>query len=383
MSLWDSYARAAATSHRSVTSLLREATRLRVSHLRLGYSEYIDFRLFEGDLRWSDKQAFGGMRAQAILEELLIDDYSSLLSLDKVTMYALLAGFDLPIPRVRATYRSLRPSSLPSLQTPEDLAQYLTQNASDSVYLKRAFGAYGRGNLLIERVDGERVVLGSGRTEPLAQFCAALDDGRTLGWILQEPLSPHRDIAALTGSDKISGLRLHTFLSAQSTRVIKAIFKVNVGARDSDNFEHGASGNMLGAVDIATGKVVRAVAGVGLEQRVSPKHPLTGAPIVGFTLPNWTDVVDLVRDAQKAFPGFICPGWDIALCADGPKILEVNAFGDIDLSQHAYRRGFLDSELLALLRERGLDALLARPAHRRSRSAQNNRLGTRKHHWRW
>jgi hypothetical protein len=140
---------------------------------------------------------------------------------------------------------------------------------------------------------------------------------------------------------------------------------------------------MLGAVDIGTGKVVRAIAGVGLEQRVNPKHPLTGADIVGFTLPNWTAVVDLVRDAQKAFPGFICPGWDIALCANGPKILEVNAFGDIDLSQHAYRRGFLDAELLALLRERGLDVLLARPAHRRSRSAQNNRLGARKHHWRW
>jgi hypothetical protein len=383
MSLWDSYERAAATAKRSVASLLREATRLRLSRLRLGLSEYIDFRLYEDDLSWAEKRAFGGIRAQAILEELLIDDYSSILSLDKVTMYALLAGFDLPIPRLRATYRSLRPTSVPSLQTPEELERYLTQSANTSVYCKRAFGSYGRGNLLIKRVDGDHVVLGSGKKEPLSQFCASLDDGRTLGWVLQEPLSPHPDIAALTGSDKISGLRVHTFLSAKSTRVIKAIFKINIGQRDSDNFEHGASGNMLGAVDIATGRVVRAISGVGLEQRVNPKHPVSGADIVGFALPTWTGVTELVREAQKAFPGFICPGWDIALCADGPRILEVNAFGDIDLSQHAYRRGFLDAELLSLLRERGLEALLDAPAKRRTRSPKNNRFGARKHHWRW
>ena len=187
----------------------------------------------------------------------------------------------------------------------------------------------------------------------------------------------------MTGSDKIAGLRVHTFLSTESTRIIKAIFKINVGVRDSDNFEHGASGNMLGAVDIATGKVIRAISSVGLDQRVNPKHPATGADIVGFTLPNWTDVVALVGDAQKAFPGFICPGWDIALCADGPKILEVNAFGDIDLSQHAYRRGFHDEEFLSLLRERRLEALLKGPANRRARSPTNNRLGARKHHWHW
>src|SRR5262245_46877874 len=129
MRLWDSYTRAAATANRPVTALLREATRLRLSRLRLGLSEYIDFRLYEGDVSWADKQAFGGIRAQAILEELLIDDYSRLLSLDKVTMYALLAGFGMPIPHVRATYRSQRPSSIPALQTPDELTRYLTQSA--------------------------------------------------------------------------------------------------------------------------------------------------------------------------------------------------------------------------------------------------------------
>jgi hypothetical protein len=383
MKLWESYAQAAATSNRSVVSLIWEASRLRFSHYRLGYSEYIDFQLFDNDVQWIEKRSFGGYRTQAILEDILIDDYSRILSLDKVTTYALLAGFGLPIPNIRATYRSLRPSSITSLQTAAELIQYLKQNAHRPVYLKRAFGSYGRGNLLIKGLDGEKIALATGKEEPLSEFCASLDDGRTLGWILQDPLSPHSDISTLTGSEKISGLRVHTFLSGQSTRVTKAIFKINLGLRDSDNFEHGASGNMLGAVDIASGKVIRAISGIGLKQQVNPAHPATGAKIVGFTLPNWTDVLDLVRDAQKAFPGFICPGWDIALCADGPKILEVNAFGDIDLAQHAYRKGFLDPDFLSLLRERGLEQLLYQRANGGLRSPKNDRVGARKHHWRW
>ena len=86
---------------------------------------------------------------------------------------------------------------------------------------------------------------------------------------------------------------------------------------------------------------------------------------------------------QFAFPGFICPGWDIAVCEDGPKILEVNYFGDIDLSQRAHRKGFVDDEFLALMRSRGLDGLLSRSTGERRRSPKNQRLGLRKHHWDW
>jgi hypothetical protein len=50
----------------------------------------------------------------------------------------------------------------------------------------------------------------------------------------------------------------------------------------------------------------------------------------GFHVPHWNDVKALVCEAHKAFPGYVCPGWDVAICKDGPKILEVNFFGDIE-----------------------------------------------------
>jgi Sugar-transfer associated ATP-grasp len=167
------------------------------------------------------------------------------------------------------------------------------------------------------------------------------------------------------------------------TKITKVIFKLNAGLKESDNFEHGASGNMLAAVDIQSGKICRTISGVGLNQVEILQHPNTGAKLLGFEIPNWTDVVRLVNDSQKAFPGFLCPGWDIALCDDGPKILEVNAFGDIDLSQHAYRSGFFDEDFIACMRDRGLAELLNKSRGSGSRSKSNNRIGLKKHHWQW
>lgn len=383
MSLLAQYRAAASASSRPLATVLLEALKLRFSGHRLGLSEYLDFQLYQDDLSHAQKAAFGGIRAQKVLEDILIDDYSRFLSLDKVTMYSLMVGHGLPVPTVRATYRALRPAATLSLRTGDELAQYLTAAGSLPVYIKRAFGSYGRGNTLVQAVEKGNVVLGNGTSEPLIKFVESLDDGRSLGWILQDPLVCHPDITQLTRSSKVSGVRIHTFLAPAEPKVVKAIFKINVGKRDSDNFEHGASGNMLGALDISSGKVMRAISGTGLGQQLNPSHPVTGVGIAGFQVPCWREVLALVKDAQTAFPGFICPGWDIAICPDGPRILEVNAFGDIDLSQHSYREGFFDADFLALMKQRGLVELLHGPAGETSRSPVNNRLGRRRHHWLW
>ncbi len=383
MSLFDQFIDAAEKTGRSRYEIILEALKLRTSFTRLGFSEYIDFQLYKNDLTWEQKKSFGGIRTQNILEDILIDDYSKFLSLDKVTMYSLFDGFCFPIPRIRATYRSLRPSSILQLKNSSELEAYLKQPGNTPVYIKRSFGSYGRGNTLVTSVEGSHVLIGNGRSELISKFVDSFDSSRSLGWMLQDPLKCHSNIFDLTGSQKISGLRIHTFLTKDSVVPTKAIFKVNVGVRDSDNFEHGASGNMLAAVDVSTGRVFRAVAGVGTKQVENPKHPKTGREIVGFEIPYWRETLDLVVNGQKAFPGFLCPGWDIAICDDGPKILEINAFGDIDLSQHAYRTAFIDDSFVSLLKSRQLDNLLKANAKESNKSPLNNRKGIRRHHWQW
>lgn len=383
MNLIENYKKAALETNRPLFSLITEAIRLRKSSTRLGFTEYIDFQLYKNDLSYAEKQCFAGQRTQSIIEDILIDDLSMFLSLDKITMYMLMSGFNIPIPSIKATYRSSRPASLPQLVSNDDLIRFLSKPSNLPVYIKRAFGSYGRGNVLVTECDGKHVLLGNGRHELMSDFCKSLDSVQTLGWILQEPLLPHPDIAKMTGTTKISGIRIHTFLTDKKSHVLKAILKINAGVRDSDNFEHGASGNMLAAVDVKSGAVIRAISGTGLEQKEIPIHPTTGFNLNGFVVPFWKEIVDLVSDAHLAFPGYICPGWDIAICKDGPKVLEINAFGDADLSQHAYQKGFLDSHFLSLMRELGLADLLKIPANANVKSKTNNRMGIRKHHWKW
>jgi hypothetical protein len=297
-------------------------------------------------------------------------------------MYALLTGFGFPVPALRAVYRSQRPSSVLTLGTPSELADFLRAPGSLPIYLKPSLGSYGRGNVLIQGIDGSSLVLGDRSTVSISDFCRELDDARGLGWILQEPLTSHSRIASVCG-EKVSGLRIHSFLGPDGPELVKAIFKINVGKSDSDNFRHGQSGNLVSAVDLEKGVVTRVVSGTAFCQVENPSHPLSGQSLVGFQLPYWSETKKLVCQASLAFQGFVCPGWDIAVCEDGPKILEVNFLGDVDLSQFAYKRGFLDERFMALMGSLELGNLLTRRGGRGAISKKNGRVGVRKHHWRW
>jgi hypothetical protein len=391
--------RAAALSQRPASSIIAEMLQLRFGRGRLGASEYFAFRLYERERARIDKQAFGGYRMLDILADMLIDERSMIFVQDKVSTYAVLSALGFPIPRIHAVYRSgRRGGPFRCIEKPEELIAHLKAAGSLPVYVKPAWGSYGRGNTVVQGCTGDDVVLGDGSIVGAKDFCRGLDSAsfslqeqdaslpgeqhRPFGWVLQEVLSAHSEIAAVCG-DKISGVRVHTFLSPRGPRIHRAIWKINVGTRDSDNFHHGASGNMLAALNIDDGSAVRVVSGIGPEQKVNPVHPATGRTLLGFRLPQWKRIREAVLDASTNFPGLLCQGWDVAVCHDGPRLLEVNAIGDIDLSQHSHACGFLDESFLALLRERGIEDLLYGGRAMWRKSPKTGRYGRRKLHWAW
>ena len=246
--------KASAQSGRSLYAVAFEMMQLRLTGARLGFSEYFDFRLYQTDLTHDEKTRFAGWHLQGVLEDILIDDYARFLSLDKITMYTLLNGFGLAIPKLRAAYRSARPNTLLQLDSEAALASYLQTPGATPVYFKPSLGSYGRGNTLVRAANQGVLTLGDGSQFEADAFCKSLDDPHGLGWVLQEPLAPHPSINAICGG-KISGVRIHTFLSAEGPVVTKAIWNTTVGKDDSTNFQHGASGNMLAGLDVETGRV--------------------------------------------------------------------------------------------------------------------------------
>jgi hypothetical protein len=380
---------AAKYSKRPIINIIWETLKLRFYFPYLSISEYLAFRLYLNDLSFSEKATFCGHRIQATLTEMLVDEYSKFLAIDKVTTYFLLRSSSLPTPNIYAIYRSKRPSVLLNLSNSQELEAYLKKEGTLPIYFKRSSGSYGHGNVLATYLDGNLLHFGTNPPQPLRDFCKSLDDGGTLGWILQEPLTAHPSIAAFSGNDKISSVRIHTLLSNSGPKVFKAILRLNVGNLDYDNFEHGSNGNLLVAIDIKTGQATRLFSGIGIHQQINPLHPKIAKSFLGFQIPYWSSIVELVLEAHLLFPGYLCPAWDIAVCENGPTILEVNYFGDTDALQQAYCCGFLDPIFMNFLREQELyQRLFMTPKNRyqiltSSISSLQGHVGIKRGPWRW
>ena len=353
--LMDDVFKAARESGRHPGAIVLEMLKLRFGPGLLGFSEYFDYQLHKSDISMAEKRAFGGWRAQSVLEKMLVDVYSEFMTIDKITMYAIFAGYGLPFPKILATYGTERPmGGAHCIQSPDELIEYLQTPGRLPVYIKPSSSSFGRGNVLVDRWENGKFMLGSKEQLDPDAMVAHLNDRRGLGWVLQQPLTAHPSIAELCGTKKISGLRIHSFFSSTGPTLIRAVWRINGGNNDDDHFKFGTSGNLIAELDLDSGAVKRVVTGFRESRTQVTNHPLTGRPLTGFVIPFWKEIKDLVCDSHLAFPGYLCPGWDVAICEDGPSILEVNSFGDIDTSQHAARVGFMDERFLSLLNDRKL-----------------------------
>jgi len=66
--------------------------------------------------------------------------------------------------------------------------------------------------------------------------------------------------------------------------------------------------------------------GVGVE--VITDHPDTSLPLKGFRLPFWDEAMTLARRATALFVPLRTIGWDVAITAEGPVLIEGNARWD-------------------------------------------------------
>ena len=135
-----------------------------------------------------------------------------------------------------------------------------------------------------------------------------------------------------------------------------------------DNFSHGHYGNCLGAIDLENGVVFRAISSMGPGGEIN-QHPTTKKPLIGFKLPDWFRAKDLVLSASRHFPGLHLQNWDVALCPEGPVLLELNTESELNVPQAISGRGLLDSRLRKILEDLEHDKI----EYRRSVSSQNSR----------
>jgi hypothetical protein len=321
---------------------------------KLTAEEYFNLRLFEdAALAGNDKRAFVGLSEMRKLWDVANYDLSWLGVLDdKVAFAAFFGGLGFPVIPTLALYApASRRRHAGVLKTPEALERFLRDATNYPLFGKPTESLQSLGTASFESVDPTSGLLRSvsGQTIPVGAYVAEVSEHYAGGYLFQRRLPPHPAIRAICG-ERQATVRVVTIHGGSRPEILRACWKIPSVRNSADNFWR--SGNMLARLDLETGRVLRAVEGVGLAQRQHETHPDTGAPLIGLTLPNWMQIRELTLDAHCAVGSMGLIGWDVATTDGGPVLVEANPNPDFMLPQIADARGILEPRFKAFLADR-------------------------------
>lgn len=322
---------------------------LRLAKPAIGIGEYFDYGIYRRDVSSPRRAEFIGWRGSLRLDDLLNDRSARVLANDKLLNYLVLHAAGLPMPEPIATYtttgrRIARETTLGSLN---DVHKFL-DGASYPFYVKPVSAGYGRGVLGVREKRGSTLLLLDDSELTIGDFLKPFSFAPFGGMLFQRPLLAHPRITKLTGSTAISCARLICIVTPAGPIVHTAFWKVTAGRNMLDNFTHGKFGNCLASIDIRNGVITRAISRLGPGGAVV-SHPTTGRSIVGFSLPHWEQAVALVCTATRHFPGLRLQNWDVALCPEGPVLLELNTESELAIPQAVSGLGLMDARLRSIL----------------------------------
>jgi hypothetical protein len=119
----------------------------------------------------------------------------------------------------------------------------------------------------------------------------------------------------------VNTIRIFTKLD-QNDRVVILGCRMRISVNsDVDNM---AAGNLAAPIDDKTGVITGP--GVYSDITKSPEeiHPFTKTPIVGFQIPEWDNILKMVKEAAVLHPQNRSIGWDVVLTPKGPGLIEGN-----------------------------------------------------------
>ena len=155
------------------------------------------------------------------------------------------------------------------------------------------------------------------------------------GCIVEELISQHRELRAFN-EDSVNTLRVVTLLRADgSPKIMAAVLRLGRKGKTADNFHHFG---IAATVDVDTG--ITNSCGIDREFKRYLVHPDSGKQIIGFRIPSWDRITELVARAAKVVPDVGYVGWDLAVDENGDvQLVEGNYGADPDVTQMPCREG--------------------------------------------
>ncbi|HTV00739.1 MAG TPA: sugar-transfer associated ATP-grasp domain-containing protein [Luteitalea sp.] len=330
---WRRQARAA--QNHGGGSLLGQALGMLYYWARIGTRrrEYYMYRLYDPRIPLAEKLAvLSTARWYGLVDRINPRRYHYLVD-DKTAFATLLRQFKIPTPAVHDVLDTERRAFASGIAAGDarSLLTHLRQFDDHGLVLKDEEGRQGRHVYVIRAIDDDGVDLGDRRLSADALF-EALMTSRVSRYVVQERVMPHPALRPLAGQT-LPTIRIVTYRhEAPSARVLRASMRIPRHDTGVDNF---SAGNLAAAVDIQDGTLGPAVERDGTWHS---SHPVTGAAIEGVVLPQWGAVLTLVERAASALSRLPTVGWDVAITAEGPCLIEGNSrynFNVIQLPQQS------------------------------------------------
>jgi hypothetical protein len=331
----------------------------------LGIRPYFQYRLFNPDLGREEQRRYlpDTPWANARLWSRLNPRQYGCLYANKLIFNRFFSAAGLPVAKLLGVYDPLAGYGAQEepLRTPAELRAWLPKVAHAGFVFKAIEGVRGHSILVFtgpSPQDPARFATLSGDlydAERLAAFAAATAELKQHrpgayreAFLLEERIVPHPELAAFIGPT-LCTVRIQTIIAVDGTaKVLAAVFKLQPKPLGVDHLIYGAVGCW---VDIESGKLRSGRTREGLTDVTT--IPGTQTSFVGFQLPDWAEAKSVALRAARVFPWARSIGWDVALSARGPVLIEGNADWSPSLIQMPAPYGLMTGDFEQLYRSSG------------------------------
>ena len=133
-------------------------------------------------------------------------------------------------------------------------------------------------------------------------------------------ITQHAHLNLLSPS-AVNTIRIFTELdSRDEPRILGCRLRISVNS-PVDNM---AAGNLAAPIDEETGIVSGEAVYSDITKPPVSIHPVTGVDIIGFQVPMWDRIIEMVKNAARKHPQNRSIGWDVIVTDEGPGLIEGN-----------------------------------------------------------